>query len=135
MFEARYTVQTETGRKRKSIYAKTRKEVAEKLADELSQRSQGLVFDAANMTVSDYLDRWLSDSVKDTVRRNSFARYEQIVRIHLKPALGNKKLKTITPAHVRALYRHKLDAGFSSRTVQYIHVTLHKALKRQKPPV
>jgi integrase len=130
LFEARYTVQTETGPKRRSIYAKTRKEVAEKLADALAQRGQGLVFDAANITVSDYLDRWLSASVKNTVRKNTFARYEQIVRLHLKPALGSKKLKTLTPAHVRALYRHKLDAGFSPRTVQYIHVTLHKALKQ-----
>jgi integrase len=64
------------------------------------------------------------------VRKNTFARYEQIVRIHLKPALGSKKIKTITPAHLRVLYRHKLDAGFSPRTVQYIHVTLHKALKQ-----
>ena len=104
--------------------------MAEKLADALAQRGQGLVFDAANITVSDYLDRWLSASVKNTVRKNTFARYEQIVRLHLKPALGSKKLKTLTPAHVRALYRHKLDAGFSPRTVQYIHVTLHKALKQ-----
>jgi integrase len=30
---------------------------------------------------------------------------------------------------VRGLYREKLDAGLSRRTVQYIHTTLHKALK------
>jgi hypothetical protein len=28
------------------------------------------------------------------------------------------------------LYREKLDAGLSPRTVQYVHVTLHKALKQ-----
>jgi integrase len=31
---------------------------------------------------------------------------------------------------VRGLYKTKLEAGLSPRTVQYIHVTLHKALKR-----
>ena len=40
------------------------------------------------------------------------------------------KLKALTPAHVRGLYREKLEAGLSPRTVQYIHVTLHKALKQ-----
>jgi integrase len=40
------------------------------------------------------------------------------------------KLKNLTPAHVRGLYREKLQAGLSPRTVQYIHVTLHKALKQ-----
>jgi integrase len=31
---------------------------------------------------------------------------------------------------VRGLYREQLDAGLSPRTVQYVHVTLHKALKQ-----
>src|SRR3712207_3941574 len=31
---------------------------------------------------------------------------------------------------VRGLYREKLDAGLSPRSVQYVHVTLHKALKQ-----
>jgi len=36
----------------------------------------------------------------------------------------------VTPAHVRGLYREKLEAGLSPRTVQYVHVTLHKALNQ-----
>jgi integrase len=55
----------------------------------------------------------------------TFERYEQITRLHLKPALGLVKLKTLTPAHVRSLYREKLEAGSSARTVRYIHTTLH----------
>jgi integrase len=50
--------------------------------------------------------------------------------VHIRPALGNLKLKNVTPAHVRGLYREKLEVGRSPRTVQYIHVTLHKALKQ-----
>ncbi len=49
--------------------------------------------------------------------------------MHLIPTLGRVKLSALTPAHVRGLYREKLDAGLASRTVQYIHTTLHKALK------
>ena len=48
----------------------------------------------------------------------------------MKPALGRVKLKALTPAHVRGLYREKLEAGSSPRTVRYIHTTLHKALKQ-----
>ncbi len=40
------------------------------------------------------------------------------------------KLKAPTPAHVRGLYRKKLEGGLSARTVQCIHATLHKALKQ-----
>jgi integrase len=71
----------------------------------------------------------LNDSVRDTVRQRTWERYEQIVRVHIKPSLGRIKLKALTPTHIRGLYREKLDAGLASRTVQYIHTTLHKALK------
>ena len=59
----------------------------------------------------------------------SWERYEQIVRVHLKPTLGRIKLKNLTPTHVRGLYREKLDSGSSPRPVQYIHTTLRKALR------
>ena len=55
-------------------------------------------------------------------------RHEQIVRLHLKPALGRLKLSKLTPAHVQGLYRDKLDSGLSSATVHKIHTVLHKAL-------
>ena len=61
--------------------------------------------------------------------QRTWERYEQLVRVHLKPALGRLKLKSLTAAHVRALYREKLDSGPSPRTVQYIHTTLRKALQ------
>ncbi len=126
---ARYSVQTASGSKRKAIYGKTRKDAAEKLAEALASRDKGLIFDAGTLTVSAYLDRWLNDSVRDTVRQRTWERYEQIVRVHLKPALGRMKLKNLTTTHARALYREKLYAGLASRTVNYIHITLSKALK------
>ena len=130
LYMGRYTVQTPTGKKRKALYGKTRQEVAEKLTRAMADRDGGLVFDADNMKVGEYLERWLVDSVLDTVRPTTYERYEQIVRIHIRPALGAMKLKNLAPVHVRGLYREKLEAGLSARTVQYIHVTLHKALKQ-----
>jgi integrase len=128
LYMARYTVQTSTGPKRKTLYGKTRREVDEKLTKAKADRDQGLLFDADNITLGDYLDRWIHDSVRDTVRQRTWERYEQIVRVHIKPALGRVKLKNITPTHARALYREKLDSGLTSRTVNYIHTTLSKAL-------
>jgi len=67
--------------------------------------------------------------VRDTVRQRTYERYEQMVRVHIKPSLGRVKLKTLNAARVRGLYREKLDAGLAARTVRYIHTTLNKALK------
>jgi integrase len=127
---AQYAVHTAEGRKRRTIYGKTRAEVATKLSKALSDREGGLVFDAGGLTVGKYLDRWLADSVKDTVRQTTYQGYERIVRLHIKPSLGRIKLKDLTVVHVRGAYRERLDAGLSPRMVQLVHVILHKALKQ-----
>jgi integrase len=42
---------------------------------------------------------------------------------------GRVKLKGQTPTHVRSLYHKKLDSELAPRSVNYMHVTLHKALE------
>jgi integrase len=116
LYMARYTVQTADGPKRRTIYGKkgeSREDVAAKLTKAMADRDGGITYDAGKLTVEDHLRRWLSESVRDTVRRRTYERYESIVRVHLIPAIG--RIKTLTPAHVRALYRAKLDAGIASR--------------------
>ena len=127
---AQYTVHTSQGRKRRTLYGKTRQEVATSLSKALADREGGLTFDADNMTVGEYLARWLSDSVKGTVRISTFERHEQIVRAHLVTAFGRMKVKNLTPAHVRSLHREKLEDGLAPATVRKIHSTLHKALSQ-----
>src|ERR671911_710401 len=127
-WEAKYTAHTADGPKRRALYGKTRKEAADKLAKALADRLSGYTFDTENMSVGEYLDRWLNDSGRGSVRLSTYERHEQIVRLHLKPALGRVKLTKLTPAHVQGLYRDKLDSGLTPATVQKIHAVLHKAL-------
>jgi integrase len=125
-----YTIYTAKGPKYRYLYGKTRAAVAEKLTKAMADRNGGLIFDAANLTVGEYLDSWLSDSVRGTVRPSTFERHEGIIRLHIKPSLGRVRLKKLTPAHVRGLHREKLDAGLAPATVGKIHSTLHKALSQ-----
>ncbi len=126
----RYYVHTLEGRKQKAVYGKTRAETAEKLTKAMAVRDGGLVYDAGNLTVGEYLERWLSDSVRDTVRQRTYEGYAHVVERHIAPSLGRVKLKALTPAHVRGLYRERLDAGLSTRTVRYAHTTLNRALSQ-----
>jgi integrase len=116
--------------KRRYVSAKRKGDAERALRQAMTDADRGLVFEAGTLTIEDYLNRWLTDSVKDTVRGTTFERYEQITRKHIVPEVGRLKLKALTPAHVRGLYKSKLESGLSPRTVQYIHVTLHKALKQ-----
>lgn len=127
-YRGSYFVDTADGPKRLYVSGRTKTEAEKALRKVTADRDGGLVFDAGGLTLGSYLDRWLAN-IRDTVRQRTWERYEQIARMHLKPAFGKKKLKNLTPTHVRSLYREKLDSGLASRTVQYIHVTLHKALK------
>ena len=127
---AQYVVYTAEGRKRKTVYGKTRSEVAKKLNKALSDREDGLIFAAGNLKVGEYLDRWLKDSLEGNVRPRTLSNYQLQVRQHITPALGRIKLRTLTPAHVQGLYRQKLDAGLAPSSVRYIHAVLHRALKQ-----
>lgn len=127
---AQYSVYTATGPKRKTVYGKTRVEVAAKLTRAIAARESGLAFDAKNLKLGEYLDVWLRDAVKDTVRLTTYQGYERTVRLHIRPTLGRIKLENLTPAHLRGLYRERLESGLAARMVQLIHVTLHKALKQ-----
>lgn len=126
-YRGAYFVHTAEGPKKRYISGKRRDDVADKLAKALSNRTDGLVFDAGALTVGEYLGRWLKD-VRDTVRQSTYQRYEYAIRPHIKPALGRTKLKDLTPANLRWLYHDKLDSGLAPATVHKLHVVLHKAL-------
>ena len=129
-WEARYTVHTAEGSKRKILYGKTRADVSAKLTKAMADRDGGLVFDAGSSTVGDYLDRWLCDAVRGTVRESTFSRDKYLVTNHINPALGRLKLKNLNALHLQSLYRERLDSGLSGSTVQKMHYVLHKALSQ-----
>jgi hypothetical protein len=71
-----------------------------------------------NTEIGEYLGRWLDDPVKESVRAGTYERYESVYRVHIIPYIG-KKLTGLTEMNVQSLYRERLDAGCSARTVQY----------------
>jgi integrase len=127
---AQYTVWTAEGRKRRSVSGKTRAEVSRKLTEAMSSRDGGLVYDAGKLTVGEYLDRWLADSVKGTVKETTYANYAYVTHVHISPALGRAKLKSLTPGHVRGFYGEKTRTDLSPATVKKMHVVLRKALSQ-----
>jgi integrase len=104
--------------------------VRQKLAKEIAHRDGGLVFDAGSQTVGEYLERWLDTSVRGSVRESTYGSYRRQARRYLVPAIGTVKLKQLSAMHVQGVYRSMLDRGLSSRTVQYTHAVLHRALKQ-----
>lgn len=129
-WEARIDLGYENGkRRRKAIYGKTRKEVAQKLHAALKAKQDGVIFVPENQNVATYLADWL-EAVRPTVRERTHHRYEQYVRLHIVPTLGKVRLAKLTPQHLRSLYSSKLAEGLSPTTVVHLHRVLHGALKQ-----
>jgi integrase len=61
-----YTANTLEGVKRRAVYGKSKKEVRLKLTGAIADRDKGLVFDAGNLSVGEYLDCWL-EAIQSTV--------------------------------------------------------------------
>ena len=123
-----YTFATPDGQKKRGyVYAGTREETRVKLTKAIADRDGGLAYDAGQLTLGEHVDRWLRHSVKDSVKPITHESYSSLARNHIVPALGRNSLKDLTPDHVRAFRASKLEAGLSSRTVQYLLVLLRQA--------
>lgn len=117
------------GGKSKFIYGKTRKEVQEKLKTALYEQQQGMLVTGPQQKVGQFLTHWVENVHKQSVRSRTYERYEEIVRLHLVPEIGHHQIQKLTPQHLQALYKKKLDDGLSTTTVISFHNVLHKALE------
>ncbi len=119
---ARFTVGYEGGKqKRKYIYGRTREEVAGKLAAALKAKRDGSPVSNDRITFRQFLDKWLEESVKPSVRPRTYDHYSQYVRLYIRPALGNIKLVKLSPENIQALFNRQVKKGLSARTAQLTH--------------
>ena len=117
-------------RQRKCFYGDTRRQVAQKLRDGLSQRAGGLPLPDERTRMGSYLRMWLNEVADPRLRPSTFASYEMICRRHLIPALGHLRLTEVNPQTIQRYLNKKRRDGLSGRTVQYHHAVLRTALDR-----
>ena len=74
------------------------------------------------------LDRWLSVNIPGTIAESTEDDYNDIVRLHLRPALGNKRLTRLTVAELDKLWNAKREAGYSANSVRIMRTVLRRTL-------
>lgn len=102
-------------RKRIHVYAATRQEVHDRLADKLAAARKGIRTPDQEWTVGAYLDHWLDTVVAVRNRPHTAELYATTVRLHLKPALGSVRLSKLTVSDVQTLCNRHLEQGRSVR--------------------
>jgi integrase len=114
-----------------------KKDAERELTRLLHEINIGAYVEPSRMSLSDYLDRWLEHYARPSVSAKTFERYEEIIRLHLKPALGYHPLSKPQPLHIARYYAEALvsgrkdgGGGLSARSVLHHHRVLHSALRQ-----
>jgi hypothetical protein len=92
-WEDRYTVDTPSGRKRRSVYGKTRREAAQRLTQAIATKDVAAHRAVPGITVRGFLVQY-EDAIRDTVKRRSLETYQDIARLHLIPPSVARNLRT-----------------------------------------
>jgi integrase len=117
----------ETGKK-KCLYRKSEKEARAALRKALHELEQGTLATGPQQTLKVYLEHWLEQVQRPTIRLSTYTSYRTVLDKHLIPCLGSIQLQRLAPQHVQAFYANKLQEGLSARRVRVFHALLHTAL-------
>ena len=129
-WEAKFKVE-ETG-KYKSLYAHSEKDAYKLLEEAKYQQKQGMLATGPQQTVKQFLEYWLEDVEKPTIRPTTYVNNRIIVHKHFIAELGHIQLQKLTSRHLQGFYAKKLKDGLSASRVVRLNAVLHKALDHAK---
>jgi integrase len=113
---------------RKTVTAKSRAEVTRKLAQLRRQVDAGRVSTIKTPTLSELMTRWFETVLSREVALSTYDNYHTIVKFHVLPVLGRRKVTDISVADVDRLLALKLGAGLSPSTVHRVRALISQCL-------
>ncbi len=126
---ALYVTEADGRRVRRRLYAKTKAEANDRLAELRGKVEAGVPLTPGQLTVEQYLREWLGQIVAHRVRPNTLAAYAFNAERYLIPDLGSRRLGRLTAREVRLYLEDLRRRGVGARTIQYVHGTLRSALE------
>jgi hypothetical protein len=113
----------------------TRKLAQTALNDALAELQHGTYVRPRRITLESYLDDWLASLAIAGRRPTTIAGYRRLIRVHVKPALGDMAIQQINTVDLDRLYAQLTNVGSSGGrgplarlTVRQVHMVLGKAL-------
>ncbi len=128
--DGKYRGQILIGGRRHSVTGATKREVQQQFRELLSNADKGILSSTERLTVAQFLERWLEDTVRRGLRPSTYSDYRNSVHRHAIPAFGKVQLAKLQPMHLQRLYAQMVDKGLSPKTVGNVHGCLHVALKQ-----
>ena len=131
--DGRWTASVDLGivngkRRRKYVYGKTRKEVAEKLKALHTQQQQGVKLAGGTKTVEQHLAWWLEHVVRAERSSSTYVTYESLIRVHIVPTIGAIKLRDLTAERCQELW-NALKTTLAPRSIKSCRAIVVTALE------
>lgn len=90
---------------------------------------------ATVITLGEWMDRWLEDYARPTVKLSTYGSYELYIRAHIKPQIGGLYLNTLTIDDLQRFFNErgksgnlKVDGGLAPKTLTNMRNMMHLAL-------
>lgn len=112
---------------RQRVTGATKGEAKKALDDLLEKSVRGVR--PSKQTVGEYLDHWLENTVKVNLRAKTVHCYSEVIRLYLRPALGQVVLTELHRQDVERLLAGMVKDGKSPRMRQLVYAVLSSALK------
>src|SRR5438270_2878214 len=115
---------------RKKFFTSASREVVKRRLDEAKRQADaGRLVVGRDQSLHEYLERWLAEAVRHSVRPKTYLNYDLCVR-RVRPFVGRVRLSSLTPEHIQHALGKLLESGLSARTVRQVHMVLRCALKQ-----
>lgn len=112
----------------------TKREAQVELTRLMAEAQKGRSIAPNRVTISQFLDEFERDWAPANVSAKTRERYGELLRVHVRPHLGDVRLQQLEPADLNRLYLRLTKgtpdgrAGLSARTIGHAHRVVHKAL-------
>lgn len=124
--DGRWQASLQVDGRRKTVYGKTRSEVARKLAELQRQaHATGALPASQGRTVDDLLTHWL-EAKAPSLKTSTLEHYRLLCDDYIRPPLGPLRLDRLTPERVQNLYSILQGEGHH-RTARLVHCILRQA--------
>ena len=121
------------------VLAKTQAELTQKLHDKIEMYRDADLSEDCNMTLGEWLDKWINEFMVFTLRPSSLYGYEMVIKCQIKPYLGDRPLSALTTNEIQKFYNTVKKNGrvhpdkqhgteISDSMVRKIHLLLHESL-------
>ena len=97
--------------------------------------NSGNHFKPSEISFSDFLDEWFNLYCKVNLAATTQANYAKYIRLYIKPALGEYKLRAITASALQKLINDLFNSGMSRNTLTSVKGILTKSLTYAVEPL